>query len=277
MTVKVGFAKLGNIGSAPLIEFLLDERAERDDVEVRAVGSGASVGAPQAVELANLIASFKPNLTVVTTPNAKLEGPMKMLKALSEKGLSTVVVSDSPAKSAISEIEAMNQGYIIVEADSMIGARKEFLDPIEMAIFNADIIKVLAVTGVYRAIHVAIDDILRAIKEGRVPHLPRIILAKEAALEASGLKNPYARAKALAAYEIATRVGGLTFEACFKVKEMERYVVLVAAAHEMIREAARLADEAREVDKYDDAVLRAPHAKDGSILQKLRLLEKPSK
>ena len=41
--VKVGFVKVGNIGSAPLLEFLLDERAERQDIDVRVVSSGAKL------------------------------------------------------------------------------------------------------------------------------------------------------------------------------------------------------------------------------------------
>lgn len=40
-TVKIGILKVGCIGSAPLLEFLLDERAERRDIAVRVVGSGA--------------------------------------------------------------------------------------------------------------------------------------------------------------------------------------------------------------------------------------------
>ena len=38
-------------------------------------------------------------------------------------------------------------GYILVNCDSMIGARRPFLDIIEMSVFNADLLKVLAITG----------------------------------------------------------------------------------------------------------------------------------
>ena len=33
--VKVGVVKLGCVGTAPLLEYLLDERADRNDVDVR--------------------------------------------------------------------------------------------------------------------------------------------------------------------------------------------------------------------------------------------------
>ena len=75
MVVKVGFAKIGNIGSAPMIEFLLDERADRNDVDVRIVSSGAKMGIEQAEEVANKLLEFKPDFVVVTSPNASLPGP----------------------------------------------------------------------------------------------------------------------------------------------------------------------------------------------------------
>ena len=37
--LKIGVLKLGCIGNLPLIEFLLDERAERTDIDVRVSGS----------------------------------------------------------------------------------------------------------------------------------------------------------------------------------------------------------------------------------------------
>jgi methylenetetrahydromethanopterin dehydrogenase len=42
-----------------------------------------------------------------------------------------------------------------------------------------------------------------------------------------------------------------------------------------MRAAAKLADEARELEKANDSVLRKPHAKDGRLLTKTKLLEKP--
>ncbi|HEY9245601.1 MAG TPA: F420-dependent methylenetetrahydromethanopterin dehydrogenase [Candidatus Methanoperedens sp.] len=42
-----------------------------------------------------------------------------------------------------------------------------------------------------------------------------------------------------------------------------------------MRAAAKLADEAREMEKANDSVFRKPHAKDGRLLAKTKLLEKP--
>ncbi|MEM2338817.1 MAG: F420-dependent methylenetetrahydromethanopterin dehydrogenase, partial [Nitrososphaerales archaeon] len=138
MPIKVGFVKVGNIGSAPLIEFLLDERAEREDIDVRVISAGAKLGVEQAIEVTQKILEFKPNLIITVSPNASLPGPTKIRELVKNAGIPLIVVSDSPAKAAVKQIEEMGQGYIIVEADSMIGARREFLDPVEMAIFNAD-------------------------------------------------------------------------------------------------------------------------------------------
>jgi len=146
-----------------------------------------------------------------------------------------------------------------------------------MALFNSDLLKVLTVTGVFNVLWQEIDKVIQSIQKGQAPKLPRIVINKEKAIEASGLINPYARTKAMAAHEIARRVADLTVEGCFVVKEWERYTQLVAAAHEMMREAARLADEAREIDKAADMILRTPHHDDGAVLQKRKLLEKPRK
>jgi methylenetetrahydromethanopterin dehydrogenase len=275
LVVRIGFGKLGNIGSAPLLEFLLDERAERKDIEVRVVSSGAKMGVEHATDVGQRLSDFKPDLAVVTSPNAALPGPTKLREILVANKIPTIVVSDSPAKKAVQDIEKAGAGYLIVEADSMIGARREFLDPSEMALFNADIFKVLTVTGVFNVLWQEVDRVIQSIKQGTALALPRLVINKERAIESSGLNNPYAKTKALAAHEIARRVADLTVEGCFVVKEWERYTSLVAAAHEMMREAARLADEAREMDKAQDMILRTPHNSEGALLSKRKLLEKP--
>jgi methylenetetrahydromethanopterin dehydrogenase len=213
------------------------------------------MGVDHAADVAQKLVEFKPELAVVTSPNATLPGPTKLREILIGAGIPTIVISDSPAKKAIPDMEKSGAGYLIVEADSMIGARREFLDPAEMAIFNADIIKVLTVTGAFNVLWQEIDKAIQSIQKGS-PVLPRVVVDKERAVETSGLSNPYARAKAMAAYEISRRVANLTVEGCFVMKESERYLPVVSAAHEMMREAARLADEAREMEKTQDTMLR---------------------
>ncbi|MEM2962271.1 MAG: F420-dependent methylenetetrahydromethanopterin dehydrogenase [Candidatus Bathyarchaeia archaeon] len=274
MSVKVGFVKLGNIGSAPLVEFLLDERAEREDLTVRVVGSGAKMGVGDAEEASKIVLSLDPGLVVLTTPNASLPGPMRAVELVSRAGKPCIVISDAPAKKALKGLEELGAGYIVVEADSMIGARREFLDPEEMALFNADLIRILAVTGVFKAIRDELDKAIQDLKEGKTPRLPRLILDSDV-VDSAGFANPYAKSKAMAAYGIASSVASLTVKGCFMVKEWEKYVPMVSAAHEMMRTASRLADEAREMEKYGDSVLRTPHYDDGSILYKRRLMEKP--
>lgn len=275
--VKIGILKVGCIGSASLLEFLLDERAERKDIETRVVGTGASMAKKRCEDAANALASYKPDFAVVVSPSATTPGPTVAREVLLKSGIPTVVISDSPVKKIVKDLEASGFGYIIPEADSMIGARREFLDPVEMALFNTDVIKVLAVTGVFNLIVESIDVVIQTFKRGEKPTLPRLVIEKEKAISASGLQNSYARSKAMAAYEISNRVAGLTSEGCFIINEWERYTAVVAAAHEMMRTAAKLADEAREIEKGQDIVTRKPHAKDGTRLRKTRLIEKPVK
>ena len=80
----------------------------------------------------------------------------------------------------------------------------------------------------------------------------------------------------MAAYFIAEKVADIDVKACFVEKDPEKYIPLVCAAHEMMRIASMLADEAREIEKTNDTVFRNPHAKDGKILSKNKLMEKPS-
>ena len=275
--LKIGVLKLGCIGTLPLIEFLLDERAERTDIDVRVSGSGAKLGPKQCIEATKQLLEQKPNLIILVGPAQATPGPAEARRMIVAAKTPAIVISDNPAKKVAKEMEDTGLGYIIVEADSMIGARREFLDPTEMAAYNSDIIKVLAETGAFNLIVETVEKTINSIKSGTKLELPRIVIDGAKAAEAAGFSNPYAKAKALAAYEMACQVAKITTEACFKVEDPNVYVLMVAAAHEMMRAASRLADEAREIEKSSDTVLRKPHFKDGILGVKKNLMEKPKK
>jgi methylenetetrahydromethanopterin dehydrogenase len=269
--MRVGILKMGAIGTALLVEYLLDERADRKDIEVRVITSGAKMQAEDAL-IAEKLKEFNPDLILIVSPNAALPGPKAAREAFKDRLV--IVISDAPAKKAIDELNEKGFGYILINADSMIGARREFLDPTEMALYNSDVIKVLAITGVFRLVQLEIDRAIESIKNGEIK-LPRIVVTAEKAIEAANFQNPYAKAKAMAAYFIAEKVADVSVQGCFIEKDPTKYIPLVATAHEMMRIAARLADEAREIEKSGDGVLRSPHSKEGKILRKLKLMEKP--
>jgi methylenetetrahydromethanopterin dehydrogenase len=275
--IKIGVLKSGCIGTLPILEFLLDERAERTDIDLRVAGSGSKLGVEQCKEITSSIIQQKPDLVLFIAPGQQTQGPTDTRNTLAKIGLPTIIVSDGPAKKMVKEIEEAGLGYIIILADSMIGARRELLDPTEMAIYNADILKVLAGTGVLNVVVREIDRVIWSFKREEKPNLPRIIIDKNMAVEAAGFENPYAKAKATAAYEISRHVAELNSEGCFKVKEWKKYVPLIAAGHEMMRIAAKLIDEAREIEKSEDYILRKPHYKDGSLRIKRALVEKLKK
>ncbi|MEM0301963.1 MAG: F420-dependent methylenetetrahydromethanopterin dehydrogenase [Archaeoglobaceae archaeon] len=270
--VKVGVLKMGAIGTAVILEYLLDERADREDLEVRVVTSGAKMQPEEAV-VAEKLKEFNPDLIIVASPNAALPGPKAAREAFAGKPV--IVISDAPAKKAKDELKEKGFGYIFINADSMIGARREFLDPTEMALFNADVLKVLAATGALRVVQEAIDKVIDDLKAGKKPELPQIIVTAEKAVEAGKFSNPYAKAKAMAAYFIAEKVADINVRGCFVEKDYNVYVPLVASAHEMMRIAAMLADEAREIEKYGDKLFRNPHSREGKILSKTELVSKP--
>lgn len=273
--VKIGVFKCGNIGASPLFELLLDELAEREDIKVRVVTTGSKMGVEDVEEALPKIFEFSPNLIVFISPNTAISGPAKAREILSNKGVPSVIISDSPAKRVKDKLEEQGLGYIIILGDPMIGARREFLDPIEMAIFNSNIIKVLAITGVFRILHQEIDRLITALKEELTLTLPRLVVDTDSIRDRSDFQNPYAKAKAMAAYEMAKRVAEIDQKACFVEKEKEKYIPLVACAHELAQMAARLAEEAREIEKYADTLMRKPHSKKGKPLTKTKLMLSP--
>ncbi|MBA7476811.1 F420-dependent methylenetetrahydromethanopterin dehydrogenase [archaeon] len=272
--VKVTILKTGYIGTTTLIDALLDERASRNDISVRVISSGCKMGDDEAVDAAKIAASVPTDLYIIISPNAGLSGPTKAREIIKETGKPIIVVSDEPSRKAARALPEEGIGYLVLYGDPMIGAKRDFLDPVEMAIFNADAIKVLAVTGVFRLLHTEIDRVIDEIKRGEEPKLPEVVVNKTKALEYSGLNNPYARAKAMAAFEAARRVAVLDVEGCFKTEGRENYMPIIAAAHELMRSAAQLADEAREIEKANDSVRRVAHFRSGELREKDGFLEK---
>lgn len=271
--LKIGILKNGTIGSSLLLAFLMDERAEATRINVFEVTSGAKMHPPEiCTKTMEELLKWGPELIIMSSPNAALPGP----KAAREMAgsIPTIIISDSPAKKAVEEIQEKNMGYILVNCDSMIGARRPFLDPIEMSIFNADLLKVLAITGSLQVIAEELNKVILGMLEGNSPQLPQIIIDANKAVETAKFSNPYARAKAIAAFELAASVSKITGRACFQLKERSEYMPLLAAAHEMMRSAAILCDNAREIEKSNDTVIRRPHHAKQHFLTKIGLDEK---
>lgn len=282
---KLAVLKLGCIGAAPLLELLLDERADREDLETRAYTSGAKLEPAACAGATRDCIAFAPDLALLVSPNAALPGPTEARQALLDAGIKTIALGDAPSKKAFFSKNADGKqvkdvpddlGFFIFPADPMIGARREFLDPTEMALFNSDVIRLLAATGAYRIVQVELDRVIEGMKAGETPQLPSMTVTAEKAVEAGAFANPYAAAKAYAALKIAESVAAVTTKACFVEQDPASYIPLVAAGHEMMRAAAKLADEARELEKGNDSVTRTPHAANGTMRNKVALLKKPA-
>ncbi len=270
--VRVGVFKCGNIASSPLFELLLDELADRQDLVIRTVTTGSKMRAEDVEEALPKLLQFDPNVVISISPNPSIAGPMKARESLATVGVPSIIVSDAPGKRVKAELEKQGLGYIIVTGDPLIGARREFLDPIEMAVFNSNIIKVLAITGAYRAVQEEIDRVIDEVKVGSAVVLPQLIIDASTIRDRPDFKNPYAKAKALAAYHLTEKVAEINLQACFVEKEAAKYILLVACAHEIAQTAARLAEDAREIEKYGDTLIRRPHSKAGMLKTKTRLM-----
>ena len=283
---RIGILKIGCIGAAPLIDLILDERAERKDIAVRVVTTGASMDPVHCEEATAKLAEMNLGLVIIVSPNAALPGPTQAREYLLKMKLPVLSVSDGPSKKAFytknekgkSVVDVPEgSGFIVLPMDPMIGARKEFLDPTEMAIFNAELIKVHSCTGVTRFLQTEIDKLTDSLKAGTELKLPTVTLKIVKALEYAGFANPYAYAKAYASLTMIESIAGITSKACFKESDPSVYVPAVAAAHELLRSAAILADEAREIEKQNDTVLRTSHGSSGKASKKTQLLEKSKK
>jgi methylenetetrahydromethanopterin dehydrogenase len=277
MVVKVGVAKLGNIASGVMAELLLDERADREDMQTFMATSGTKLQPEDIDRVVTNMKAWKPDFCIVVSPNGVLPGPTGAREELAKAGIPVIIITDDvTTKKEWEGVKASNFGYIIMKADSMIGARREFLDPVEMADFNGNLVKVLAITGAFRKLQLAVDlviDQVKAGKKGAELVLPKIVMTTDKAVEGE-FTNSYALAKARAAHEIAMAVAGQNVKGCFMTKEWEKYIPIVASAHEMLKVAAMLCDEAREIEKANDSVLRKPHKKDGVLVSKNKLVAK---
>lgn len=271
--IKIGIIKIGNIGTSPVIDLILDERADREDIDVRTISSGSKMEGDQVEDILPKIFYFNPDLIIFITPNPNSRQPKIVRERLSKIDIPTIIIGDQPGEKAINKLKEQKLGYIIIRADAMIGARREFLDPTEMALFNADVLKVLSITGTLRLVSNIIDGIIKQIIDKDVVELPEIVVTAELAVFNAGYKNPYAMGKAMAAYKMATLVSEMNIEACFKIKEPDLYIPLVTASHELMSAAAKLADEAREIEKSNDTVLRTPHDKEGYVWIRQSLMD----
>ncbi len=275
MVVKIGIIKCGNIGTSPVLDLLLDERADRPNIDVCVIGSGAKMNPEEIEKAVPLMLEMERDFVIFISPNPGAPGPAKAREILSAADVPAIIIGDAPGLRSKEEMDEQGLGYIIVKADPMIGARREFLDPTEMASFNADVIKVLALTGAYRVVQNTIDAAVTAVESGSAIELPKVVISRDVAVAAAEFSSPYAKAKAMAAYDIATKVADIDVEGCFMTKDAEKYIPIVASAHEMITTAAKLAAEAREIEKANDTVVRTPHGGKGQTMAKSVLMEKP--
>ena len=273
---KIGFIKLGNLGMSQVIDLIQDEIAAREGISIRSFGTGPKMGKAEAAETESL-KEWNADFYVMISPNSSAPGPTAARELY--KDVPCIVISDGPTKKEDRQaLEDAGFGYIIMTVDPLIGAKTEFLDPVEMASFNSDAMKVLSTCGTVRLIQETLDNVCAQVDEGKSGadlELPHILAKPEKCIESAGFSNPYAKAKALAALHMADKVAQINFPACFMMKEIEQVTLTTATAHEMMRAAAQLAIDAREIEKSNDAVFRQPHSKKGHLMTKTALYEKP--
>lgn len=273
---KIGFIKLGNLGMSQVIDLVQDEIAAREGISVRVFGTGPKMGKAEAAET-EAFKEWGADFYVMISPNSSAPGPTAARELY--KDVPCIVISDGPTKKDDRQaLQDAGFGYIVMTVDPLIGAKTEFLDAVEMASFNSDAMKVLSTCGVVRMIQEELDAVAAQVDEGKSGkdlELPHILAKPEKCIERAGFNNPYAKAKALAALHMADKVAQINFPACFMMKEIEQVTLTTATGHEMMRAAAQLAIDAREIEKANDSVFRQAHSKKGVLMTKTALYEKP--
>ncbi len=151
MVFKLVVVKVGCIAVSPLLDLIFDERAEREDIQVRVFSSGSKMDLSSCETLVKSLDSVEADLVLLVSPNASLKGPSSIRSWLFERGTPVISISDAPSKKAWEKkdkdgkkrlIAQDGEGFIIIPSDSMIGARAEFLDPSEMILYNSDALRV---------------------------------------------------------------------------------------------------------------------------------------
>jgi len=272
MVVKIIFIKLGNITLTTLVDIMLDERASRKDIEVDVISSSTKMKETDADRIIKKLRAEEGDLFVLVCPNANSDGPKKVIEAIS-KSNKLIVISDAAEKDLRKYWKEKGIGYIILPFDPMIGAKKDFLDPSEMGLFNGYTISAFSACGVFEYVTSLIDEAIMEIKEGKNPSLPYKYPSALTIVKNYPFKNDYSKAKALATLELLKLAGKTDVKACFGTKDNDEALLLAASAHEMVRLAGLLADEIREMEKNTNQLVRMPHSKEGKRLYKEKFFE----
>ncbi len=269
---KITFLKIGNITLTTLVDIMIDERATRKDIDATVLSSSTKLSVEAAEKIIKLVDHVETELLVIVSPNANLDGPKRLIDEFAGK-YPTLLVSDAGDKETREQWREKGVGYLIAPFDPMIGAKKDFLDPAEMCLFNAHITAAFSSCGVFSYITYEIDKIIEQMNNGEEVKLPYKYLSSMEVASFLPYASEFSRAKAIAALEMLTQAGKINVKGCYVEKDREKSLLLLAAAHEMVRQTSLIADEIRENEKAVDKLVRYPHATDGKWLHKTQFFE----
>ena len=98
MVVKIAIVRSGNIGTSPILDLLLDERADRPNIDVRVFGSGAKMNPEQVEDVVPKFKQFDPDFCIFISPNPAAPGPARARELLSEEDIPAIIIGDAPGK-----------------------------------------------------------------------------------------------------------------------------------------------------------------------------------
>src|SRR5690606_1459192 len=96
MVVKIGIIRCGNIGTSPVLDLLLDERADRPNIDVCVVGSGAKMDPDEIERAVPTMLEMDRDFVIFISPNPGAPGPAKARELLSEADVPAMIIGDAP-------------------------------------------------------------------------------------------------------------------------------------------------------------------------------------
>ncbi len=120
MVVKSRHSKTWQYCAGVMAELLLDERADREDMQTFMATSGTKLQPEDIDRVVTNMKAWGPDFCVVVSPNGILPGPTGCREELAKAGIPVVVITDdiTTKKEKFEELKASTFGYIIMKGDA---------------------------------------------------------------------------------------------------------------------------------------------------------------
>ena len=89
--VRIGVLKIGCLGIGLVTEYIIDERAKREDVEVFVIGTGSKMSMSQCLNAATELEKQRLDVVLIVSPNPGGEGPRSAIEFLGKSSVPAII------------------------------------------------------------------------------------------------------------------------------------------------------------------------------------------